>query len=257
MSERRIGLVVPSTNTVMERDAWRLAPDGVVVATARMHYDRSLAPLERLEAQLGHVAAAVDDVRTAAVDVVVYGCTSGSFFRGRRWEVGHLADLEAIAACPVVLTARAVVDAAIALGLRRVTVLTPYAADVDERLHAYLTDFGFTVVAFVRPEREAGSRPADIRPSAIVDALRTTTPEATDGYLLVCTALPVLDLIEPLEAELGRPVVTSNQAAMWAALRSIGHDQPVAGHGRLLADRLRVDRSPGVVDPAIRAGTAR
>jgi arylmalonate decarboxylase len=248
---RRIGLIVPSTNTVMERDFWRLAPDGVIVVTARMHYDRSFAPLDRLDAQLGYLPQALRDLASAGVDTVVYGCTSGSFFRGAAWEARHHAEMTALTDGPVVLTARAVVDAARALGLRRLTVLTPYQPAVNERLGAYLLECGFTVKSMLRPDVDPVTRPADVPVEAVVATLRSTQPDETDGYLLACTALPVLDAIEDLEAELGRPVISSNQAAMWAALRAVGHAAPVAGHGRLLARYL--GRADDPVVPATHA----
>lgn len=228
----RIGLIVPSTNAVMERDLWRMAPDGVSVLTARMTYDRALPPIQRLERQLSFAPQAVHDLCTADVGVVVYGCTSGSFFRGRAWEDGHLREISQLAGRPVVLTARSVVDAARALGLERVAVFTPYVPEVNERLAAYLRASGLAVGALLGPPSYA--RPETVPPEMVAAALRAADASA-DGYVLACTALPVLDAIADLEREFGRPVITSNQAAMWAALRAIGIHDPLGGFGRLLA----------------------
>lgn len=232
----RIGLIVPSTNAVMERDLWRMAPEGVAVLTARMHYDRSLPPLERLERQIAFAPQAVRDLTSARVGVVVYGCTSGSFFRGLEWERGHHAELTRLAQCPVVLTARAVIDAARALGLRRVTVFTPYAREVNERLIGYLRENGLEVVSLSGPG--APMRPEDVPLDLIESTLRREARLETDGFVVPCTALPVLDAIERLESVLGRPVVTSDQAAMWAALRTIGVHDAIQGFGRLLREAL-------------------
>jgi maleate isomerase len=212
----RVGLLIPSTNAVMERDLWRMAPPDVTVVTARMAYDRRLAPLERLERQLDSLPRAIEDVLSAGVDVVLYGCTSGSFIHGRAWEQRFLKDLEARASCPVVLTARALTDAALAAGIRRAIVVTPYRREVNARLLAYLSEASIEVRELVVLN---GSPPEAIRLDEIRRAVRGSRGDGADGFIVACTALRAWEAFEPVLPELGRPVVTSNQAALQAVLR--------------------------------------
>lgn len=212
----RIGLLVPSTNAVMERDLWRMAPPDVTIVTARMSYDRRLAPIERLERQLDSVPQAIADVSSAAVDVVLYGCTSGSFIHGRAWEEQFLKDLGAAASRPVVLTARALVEAAAAAGIVRAIVVTPYREEVNERLVRYLVEVGIETVGLVVLE---GWPVETIAPPDIQAALREAATARADGFIIACTALRAWEATEPLRLVLDRPTVTSNQAALEAALR--------------------------------------
>jgi maleate isomerase len=212
----RVGLLVPSTNAVMERDLWRMAPLDVTFVTARMAYDRRLAPLERLERQLDFLPQAIDDVVSASADVVLYGCTSGSFIHGRVWEERFLEDLRERTSRPVVLTARALTDAAQTVGIRRAIVVTPYRHEVNERLLAYLSEVGIEASRLVVLE---GAPPETIALDEIRKALRGAPANGADGFVVACTSLRAWEAVEPLLSELGRPVVTSNRAALQAVLR--------------------------------------
>src|ERR687891_192281 len=121
----RIGLLVPSINTTMETELWRLAPEGVSVHTARIAGGRHGTPeeLRSMEEESKHAAGRVAN---AEPDVVLYACTSGSFFEGPEWNRKICDQLSAITAAPTVTTAGAMAEALLANGCRRVDVVTPY-----------------------------------------------------------------------------------------------------------------------------------
>jgi maleate isomerase len=180
-----------------------------------MTYDRSLAPLARLEHQLAFVPRAVQDLVTADVDVVAYGCTSGSFIHGQAWETAYVAELETAAGRPVVLTARALAEAARSEGIDRPAVVTPYRQEINERLLAYLESWDFAIATLIELE---GSPPERIPPGDVVRALESAPRAGQDGYVIACTALRAWEAAEAVAPTLGVPVVTSNQAALRAAV---------------------------------------
>jgi maleate isomerase len=190
-----------------------MAPDGVSIVTARMRYDRRLAPLARLQHQLEFVPPALHDLETADVDVVVYGCTSGSFIHGRAWEDDYIAELESIASRPVVLTARALLEAAVAVGMTRPTLVTPYRREVNDRLVAYVRAWGMVAGNIIEL---AGSPPERIPVPTIVAALQRA-PSNTDGLIVACTALRGWEAAVAAGGDLRIPVVTSNHAALQSA----------------------------------------
>lgn len=227
-SRGTLGLVTVNTNLVMECEFSRLAPEGVSVHVARM---RGANGHEMARSARG----AVEDLAEAGVDVIVYGCTSGSFFRGRSWEQGYRAELEALAGRPVIMTAGAVTQALRAAGATRVCVATPYTADIDAALISYLEDLDFEIVG-VGSGIELGSAPAINRLTAEQIrrlAMSSWKPEA-DALLLSCTAMAITDLIPQLEADLGSPVIASTPAALRAALIALGVEPHVPGSGQLL-----------------------
>jgi len=104
----RIGLLVPSINTTMETEFWGLAPHGVSVHTARIAGGREGTP-ETLRGMEEASKVAAGDVAMVEPDVVVYGCTSGSFFEGPSWNKKICEQLTKITKAPTVTTAGAMV----------------------------------------------------------------------------------------------------------------------------------------------------
>src|SRR5262245_37655391 len=133
----RIGLLVPSINTTMETEFWRIAPDGVSVHSARISGGRHGTP-EELRGMEAASKQAARDVAMVEPDVVVYGCTSGSFFEGPEWNRKICDQLTEIAKAPTVTTAGAMAAALAAGGHKRVDVVTPYVELTNERLKQFL-----------------------------------------------------------------------------------------------------------------------
>ena len=231
----KIGLIVPSTNTVNEAEWARMLPPGISVHTARVLL-MGKASRESFEAMAGLVEKAARELATAEVDLIAYGCTSGSFLCPSDEIRGTISK---IAACPAVTTSDAVVAALRALGATRIALATPYLDIVTREEVDFLGREGFEVLAWhglrlgkTQAKRRSINRvPADVtlRLARFVDR----RPEA-DAIFLSCTALPTIAVVAALEEELGKPVVTSNQATLWHSLRSLGIGARIAGFGALL-----------------------
>jgi maleate cis-trans isomerase len=148
--------------------------------------------------------------------------------------------IERAAGVPAVATSPAVVAALRAVGARRVSVATPYPEWTNQRLRAYLEAAGFEVLnieADVDAAAAGNQGINDREPAGIVEfAARACRPEA-DALLCSCTAWRALEGVDELERRTGRPVVTSNQASIWAALGALGVATPIVGFGQLFARR--------------------
>ena len=230
----RMGLLVPSSNTTMEPDFYRMAPEGVSVHTARMRLDE-VTPDELIrmadDAERGAALLA-----TAGVDVVVYGCTTGSLVGGVEWEEDLVDRLHENTGIRTMSTSGAVMGALRALRARRVGVATPYT-DVLNLLEAeFLGDHGFQVAAIEGLGLVDNLEIGRVERGVIEGLVEAVAGEA-DTIFVSCTNLPAIDLIDGLERTHGRPVVTSNQASLWAALRDSGVKE-ITGYGELLRDRL-------------------
>jgi arylmalonate decarboxylase len=230
----KIGLIVPSTNTVNEAEWARMLPPGISVHTSRVLL-LGESSRESFDAMTRLVEKAAQELATAEVGLIAYGCTSGSFLRSSDEIRGTITK---IAGCPAVTTSDAVVAALRALGARRVALATPYLDFVTHEEVDFLGREGFEVPSWhglclgnTQAQRRSINRvPADVtlRLARFVDR-----PEA-DAIFLSCTALPTIAVIAALEDELGKPVVTSNQATLWHTLRSLGIGERIAGFGALL-----------------------
>ncbi len=231
---RRIGLLVPSSNTTMEPEFYRMTPSGFSVHTARMRLEETTP--EKLVEMAEDAERAAALLETAEVDVIVYGCTTGSLVGGVEWEKRLVQRIEGETGVPTLTTIRAVVDALKTLDVGCVAVATPYIDDLNRLERAFLESQGIEVtdirgLGFVR-NVDIGRTEGEV-----VERLVREVAGGADAVFISCTNLPTIDLIEPLEADLGRPVVTSNQASLWAALRSCGFDG-IKGYGVLLERHL-------------------
>jgi maleate cis-trans isomerase len=124
-----------------------------------------------------------------------------------------------------------VLAALVFLGVRRVAYATPYGADVTETGRAHLAAHGFDVVGVARLEgvRNIYQETAE---RAYAVGRMADRPEA-EAVFLSGTGMPTLGMLQALEDDLGKPVLSANAAMMWHALRAAGVRSPLAGYGRL------------------------
>jgi len=229
---RRIGLLVPSSNTTVEPEFYRALPQHITVHIARLHLtqitpDAILRMVDDLEAQSRNLAS-------ADVDVIVLGATAPSFLKGLGYDREVSQRITACTGKPATTTSTALIEALRHLGLKRVVLGAAYDDRVNAIASAFLEANGFTVLAAhglgMADNLEVGRLGDD---SAWKLGSRIDRPEA-DGVVLACTNWKTMNAIERLEARLGKPVVSTTQASVWAALRMLGEEQGVPGYGRLL-----------------------
>jgi maleate isomerase/arylmalonate decarboxylase len=234
----KIGLIVPPTNTVNEAEWARMAPEGVTIHATRMrlHADTQSPAGER---QLyADIKKATRDLAAASLDAIAYGCTAGSMVMPLAKLTDYMAGLASI---PCVATAPALVLACRALGATRVALATPYHDALNEHERHFLAQNGIEVVALKGLGIGAGGPHEYVRiarvpkDEVLAHARWVDRPEA-QALMLSCTDFATLEAVPELERVLGKPVVTSNQATFWAALRAAGVDDRFPSFGRLLQE---------------------
>lgn len=236
----RIGLIVIDSDIVVEPEFRMVAPEGVEVFATRISAPHELPKPEYLKLLHDQAGPAVRLLLPVRPNVVVYCCTSASFFTGQDGENQLLANMRKEAgSVPVTTTSTGVREALRALKIRRVVVGTPYQPVVNERLRSYLTSQGHEVVRLERVYHGPGnSCDEDLkmmtipRQEMLEFMLGLDHPEA-DGMLIACTGLAAAKLVAEVEAKIGKAVVTSNVAAMWHALTISGIRAIRKGFGRL------------------------
>ena len=243
----RMGLLVPSINTTMETEFWRIAPAGVSVHTARIAGGRHGTP-EELRGMESASKQAAAEVAMVEPDVVVYGCTSGSFFEGPDWNRKICEQLTAIAKAPTVTTAGAMAECLVAGGYKRVDVVTPYVEVTNERLKQFLRTFGIEVVTLGTFDMLDMFDHAKIEPGEIYRKVRDITTPKSEAVFVACTQLRALEVLDSLERDLGKPVYSAVQASAWAAYQAMGVDPRITDCGSL----LRKLSEPGAIKQADR-----
>jgi len=169
-----------------------------------------------------------------------YFCTTTSFVKG----IGHDTDIssriEDATGVPAVTTSTAVLKAFNALGLKKIATASPYLKDVDQRLTQFLEGNGFQVVNSnpLHLSQDHCLNPADRIRRAAEEADR---PDA-EAVFISCTGQKTAGFISAVENQLGKPVITANQATMWCLLRMIGIDPKLPGLGCLYGGEPAVER---------------
>ena len=251
----KLGLIVPPTNTVNEAEWSRLVPEGVTFHTMRMklHAD-TVSPAGKAELWRDLVAT-MADLAPARVDVIAYACTAGSMINPPEQLPEAMHRQSGIAS---LTTAAAIVRALRALRVKRVAVATPYHDALNEHERHFLAECGIKITR-IRGLGIGATGPADYVRIAqtplevVADLARDVMSEAAQAVLLSCTDFPTLPLIPVLEAEFGVPVVSSNTATLWAALRDAGIGDRVNGAGQLFAEAGADDAQgpPGLERPKV------
>ena len=225
----RFGLIALATDMTIEADAARLMPRGTRLHVTRIAFDNPTTE-ENLRATGPRLAEAAGLILPGVpLAGIAFGCTSASAVLGE--------GLEALAGGRAAVTAPA--GAALrgfrALGLSRVALMTPYLAATTALVADRFAAQGIDVVRSVSMGHADDREMALLPPEEITEmALAADHPDA-QALFLSCTALPALDLIDALEARLGKPVLTANQALFWAMLDRARI--PAHGPGRLFRSR--------------------
>jgi len=241
----RIGVIIPSANTTVEPEFGAFAPTGVSVHASRVR-SFGVTP-EGMEKMLTQVDRAADELVDAAVDVIVFACTSGSFTQapdhGDRLQQA-LSDRLGI---PVVSTTSAVIAACRKLGMSRLLLASPYTEAVNRQEAVFLAHYGLDVVAHVGlghalpqmrlPLRSAPASLIGLEPAHMSYALakRLAEEKGTQDLFLSCTNFRTFETIPLLERDLGIRVVSSNQASLWAGLTLARACDPAPALGSLFA----------------------
>jgi len=229
----RLGLLIPSSNFTMEYEFNLMRPKNASVHTARIPLrEVVLSELIKMEKEIEDQALRLAD---AKVDVISFGCTSGSLFRGLGHDKKIVLKIEKATKTPAVATAGAVVQALSFLNIARVSVATPYTEEINALERKFLEENGFVVQKMkglnIRDNLEIGEQ----SPETVGNLVKEVDTPQADGIFVSCTNIPTIGVITHLEEELKKPVVSSNTATMWAMLRKIGYVKPITGFGRLLS----------------------
>ncbi|MCX7153841.1 MAG: aspartate/glutamate racemase family protein [Proteobacteria bacterium] len=232
----KIGLIVPTTNTVNEAEWARMAPEGVSIHVTRMVLHTGSGGTDSAAALDRDIAAAIATLTPASVDVIAYGCTAGSMVSPLDKLPARMRELGGV---PAVATAPAIVHALRALGARKIALATPYHDALNNHEIAFLAEHGIETLSASGLGIGGGGvheyvNIARVPEETVLEHVRAADHPEADAMLVSCTDFATLNILPQLERELGKPVVSSNLATWWQALRTAGIDDHFADMGRLL-----------------------
>ena len=231
----RIGLIIPSVNRMTEPQFNHYAPEGLSIHVARGRVaGQPGKTVEELTDEIAHAAGTLAD---AGPDLIVFHCTNTSMKEGADGEARIINLIVKTTGIEALSTSSLVKDALRALGLKKLVLLSPYMSNAP--IIAYLNAAGFTVVKDVALKCPTAADFEAVTPQRWLELARENdTPEA-DGIFLSCTNTRQIEAIANIEKMLGKPVVNSNQAVLWGAVKrlsaKVGAIKPMPELGRLMA----------------------
>lgn len=231
--QKRIGLIILATDHTTEADFQRMvASERIGVYVSRIPYANPTTPENLLKMQPVLTEGASLILPDEALDAVMYSCTSASVV------IGDARIEEAIRVAkpgvPVVTPTAASVKGLKAVGASRISILTPYTVETSRPMADYFAGLGFTIDRFTCLGFEDDREMARIAPDEIVSLAREAMAPESQALFISCTAVRAAQAAARIEAEIGKPVVSSNLATAWACLRLCGEIAPRPELGMLM-----------------------
>ena len=230
----KIGLLIPSINTVVEQWFNRVAPEGVSFHAARMTLKAATAEAAR---EMGErVLEAASQVADCGVNAIAYCCTAGGFARGPGYDQELAEKIKTKFGLPCITATASILKAFEKFGMKRIVSFGPYTPDVHELEVKYFEENGIKIVhsrsmGITTLLGLAKPSPGEIYPLA--KATWDEQPDA-DGLFIGCLNFRAHDVIQALENYTQKPVVTACQATLWAVLRLAGIKDLINGYGQLM-----------------------
>ena len=232
---RRIGILLPSSSSVQEADIGRALPDDITLHVARMRLNNvdaesTLRIVQEIESESQKLA----DVD---VDVIIFPATAPSSRSGPGYDQELIKRISAASGKPATTASTALLEALHVLSVKRIALGAPWSAAVNQSVTAFLHANGVEVVG---QEALGHVRNLDIGLLDVETAFdvgrRVDKPDA-DAVMLACGNWSTFGIIDRLERDLGKPVLTTNQVSLWHALKMMG-TRPLDGLGVLLKQHL-------------------
>lgn len=237
----KIGLIYIASAYSMDIEFNNMAPKGVTTHTTRVALsdDPNYFSIDDLSGLEEDVLVATKLLAQAPLDVISFGCTSGSFVNGASYDQQLIKRMESISNIPCTTTATAVMEATKALKVTDIAIATPYTEEVNKLAHRYFTDGGLHVTNITSLGLTNDYKISELDSSAIYKMAINANTKNAEALFISCTGLQAASLITALEEDLKKPVITSNQATFWHALRLSGVGSEPTSFGSLFSQQLR------------------
>ncbi len=234
----RFGILVPFTNSNLEPDMGLMRPDGISLHFARMGgYDEDEVPDENQMHRMGKVE--LDEplqlLMGVKPDIIFYGCTSATLTHGQAFDRELALKIKRDSGAETVTAAGALAHALGVMGVRRIGFASPYVPAINDLAVNFLAETGVETVCRAEVEERLDNQgQGALGPDEVFELGLRADHEQAEALVMSCTDMRSVEVLARLEAALGKPVISSNQAMLFAALERLGIDEPVTGYGQLL-----------------------
>lgn len=235
--DKKLGVIYISSSTTLEREWHMVLPGSVSFHTARISLKDASATEKDLMDMVNssQVEEAASKLAEAEVDIIVFACTIGSLIGGPEWDKKLVRRIEeASGGIPSTSTSSGLLNALTYLKAKNVSVVTPYLEELNVLEKKFLECNGFNVINIRGFNVEKDQDIARIEAEKIISMARDVDSAESDCIFISCTNTRSIEVIEALEKELKKPVLSSNQVSLWDSLRKISFNRNIKGYGSIL-----------------------
>ena len=219
----RVGVIVPQSNTTNEVEFNRLAPQGMSFHFARVPLHQQMDPESHLRGLIDDLTVAAAQLGSCDCDLIVFGCTSDSMAFGDETLIPVISEASGVAA---ITTATAITSTLKELGVTQIAMASPYTDETNRKEAGFLQRAGFSVVAAAGLSLNTSlmqiQKMSRVTPTEVYQLALSVDCHDAEALLICCTDFNTLDVIEQLEEELHKPVVSSNVATFSTAMQHLG-----------------------------------
>lgn len=234
----RIGLIVPSSNTVCEPEVAILCPKGVTTYSTRILFEPTPKGLRQMK---DHVEKASLELSSENISqLIAFCCTVGSLIGGLDYDREIIDLIEKKTHTPAITTTTAVKAAFDILKIKKIAIATPYNKEINRYEEEGLEQSGYHVTKIMGYHEHIPSEVfknemiGRLLPEVSYELGLKVNSNENEAIFISCTNFRTIEILEKLEKETGKPVLSSNQATLWYALRKLGIKDSIKGYGRLL-----------------------
>jgi maleate isomerase len=231
----KIGALLVAPDTTPEYEFIKMVPDGVSVHFSRMWFSGEVNA-ETLARLADEAEGASKMLAPLKPDVVCFCCTSGSFVKGVGYDEEIIQRIEHKVDSRATTTSTAVCKALEKLKLKKIAIATPYTNHINGIAKKFFEDHGYDVLNIsglgISDDLDIGR----LQPGAAYQVAKSVDSSEAEGIFISCTNFRTIEILEKLEHDLGKPVISSNQATVWDALRRVGVREAINGFGKLLRE---------------------
>lgn len=232
-SNPRIGLITLSTDFTIEQDFRRICHGlDVDIYANRIPFTNPLNYKNYLK-MTDYMSKIANDILPGEnIDVIAYGCTSGTVAIGDKKikEEINKSKVKAYVTTPITSALKAFKK----LKIKKIAVLTPYPKEVNKTIFEYITKNHIEITNFSSFNLEFDSEIAKVDPEYLIEIIETIDHKDAEALFISCTALRAVEILDKIEKKISKYVVSSNQALIWDSLRLVNIDNAVSGYGKLL-----------------------
>ncbi|MFC1917110.1 Asp/Glu racemase [Chloroflexota bacterium] len=235
----RLGVLVPSGNIVLEPEFNSVILEGVACYYHRFNFNSGGSDtdlMQKLEKAADYIADASELIVQVKPAVVAMTGTAVSFIGGYGYDQSLIKKMrERNGNLPTTTTSTSVIDALNCLGIKKVSMAMPYVEEVSRAAVKFVEESGLQVPK-AKWLNKIGFDIPQIPKETIYQLAREVDDPECEAIFISCVSLHTFEIIEELERDLGKPVITSNQATIWNMLRLSGVKDKIKGYGQLLSD---------------------